>query len=70
MAFRVSITKQDRRRELASGRVVVQTRYFVNYRDPKTGKRKLPSFERQKDALAFRNELIASVETRHLCVRA
>ena len=62
MAFRVSITKQDRRRKLASGEVVVQTRYFVNFCDPKTGKRKLPSFERQKDALAFRNELIAGVE--------
>ena len=41
----------------------MQTRYFVNYRDPKTGKRKLPSFERQKDAAAFRNQLLASVET-------
>ena len=63
MTFRISITKQDRRRRLASGRIVVQTRYFVNYRDPKTGERKLPSFERQKDAVAFRNRLLASVET-------
>jgi integrase len=55
MTFRVSITKQARRRKLGSGHVVVQTRYFVNYCDPKTGKRKLPSFERQKDAFAFRN---------------
>jgi integrase len=62
MTFRVSITKQDRRRKLKDGRVVVQTRYFVNYRDPKTGNRKLPSFERQKDAAAFRNQLLASVE--------
>ncbi len=63
MTFRVSITKQDRRRKLKAGRVVVQTRYFVNFRDPKTGKRQLPSFERQKDAAAFRNQLLASVET-------
>jgi integrase len=63
MTFRVSITKQARRRKLGSGHVVVQTRYFVNYYDPKTGKRKLPSFERQKDAVAFRNQLLASVET-------
>ncbi|MCW5696324.1 MAG: site-specific integrase [Bauldia sp.] len=63
MAFRVSITKQDRQRRLKSGSSVVQTRYFVNYRDPKTGERRLPSFERQKDAVAFRNQLVAAIET-------
>lgn len=61
--FRVSITRQERRRVLGSGKVVVQTRFFVNHRCPKTGARKLPSFERFKDALAFKNKLIAAVET-------
>ena len=63
MPFRVSITKQARKRKLSSGRIVVQVRHFVNYRDPKTGQRRLPSFERQKDAVAFRNQLVANVET-------
>jgi integrase len=62
VAFRVSITKQDRKRKLLSGRTIVQTRYFVNYREPKTGERKVPSFERQKDAEAFRNKLIADIQ--------
>jgi len=63
MAFRVSITKQDRKRKLKGDRVVVQTRYFVNYSDPKTGQRRMPSFERRKEAEAFRNQLVVSVET-------
>jgi integrase len=62
MTFHVSITKQNRRRTLASGQTMIQPRWFVNHRDPKTGERKLPSFERLKDAEAFRNQLLASVE--------
>jgi integrase len=63
MAFRVSITKQDRKRKLGGGRIVVQTRYFVNYRDPKTGLRRLPSFERKEEAQEFRNKLVTAIET-------
>lgn len=60
--FNASITKQDRKRKLKDGSVVIQTRYFVNYRDPKTGERRLPSFDRNKDALEFRNKLLAGIE--------
>jgi integrase len=63
MAFRHSITKQDRKRKQLDGSVVVQTRYFVNYRDPKTNERKLPSFPTRKEAEAFRNKLVNEVES-------
>lgn len=63
MLFRHSITKQDRKRKLQDGSVIVQTRYFVNYNDPKTGARKLPSFPTRKQAEVFRNKLVSQVES-------
>lgn len=63
MAFRHSITKQDRKRKQQDGSVIVQTRYFVNYRDPKTNERKLPSFPSRKEAEAFRNKIVSEVES-------
>jgi integrase len=60
-AFNVTITKRVRRRTLSGGRVVEQTRWFVNYRDPDTGERKLPSFEARRDADAFKTELMGKV---------
>jgi integrase len=38
-------------------------RHILNYRDPRTAKRKQLSFECQKDAQAKRNELIPAFET-------
>lgn len=62
-AFDPTITKRVRRRRLKSGRVVEQARFFVNYRDPDTGKRKLPSFELRRDAEAFRARLMSEVHS-------
>ena len=63
MGFTASITRRDRRRRLSSGRLVVQTRFVVNYRDPSSGRRKQLFFTRQKDALAMRDAIVASIAT-------
>lgn len=59
--FDVSVTKRLRRRKLAGGRIAEQTRWFVNFRDPDTGQRKLPSFATKREAEAFRTELLNKV---------
>jgi len=60
--FKITITKRERRRQTTDGRRVIHTRYFLNYRDPKTGRRLQPSFDRRADAEAARNEIVAAVE--------
>jgi integrase len=60
ITFDPTISKRLRRRKL-SDRLVEQTRWFVNFRDPDTGQRKLPSFETKREAEAFRAELMSSV---------
>jgi hypothetical protein len=44
----INLTKRDRKRTLRSGIVITQTRYVVNYREPRTGKRRQLFFERHK----------------------
>jgi integrase len=61
--FTASITKRDRKRRLQSGAIVVHTRFVVSFREPRTGRRKQLFFERQKDAVAMRDALVASVVT-------
>jgi integrase len=61
--FTASITKRDRKRRLRSGGIVVQTRFVVSFREPRTSRRKQLFFERHKDAVAMRDALIASVVT-------
>ena len=63
MSNAVNLTKRVRKRKLKSGAVVTQQRWILNYREPRTGKRKQLFFERQKDAQAKRNEIIAQIET-------
>jgi integrase len=62
-AFTASVTRRERRRRLASGAIVVQPRFVVSFREPRTGRRKQLFFERQKDAVAMRDALVASVVT-------
>ncbi|TXN19563.1 site-specific integrase [Methylobacterium sp. WL9] len=62
--FNISLTKRDRRRKLRSGEFVTNTRWVLNYTDPKTGARVQLFFERQKEAIAKRNEIAAAVEAR------
>lgn len=62
MGSSVNLTKRVRNRKLRSGAIVAQTRWVLNYREP-TGRRRQMFFERQKDAQAKRNQIIAEVET-------
>lgn len=62
--FNISLTKRDRHRKLRSGETVTNTRWVLNYKDPKSGQRVQLFFERQKEAIAKRNAIQASVETR------
>ena len=63
MAFTVNVTKRERGRKLKSGERVIQTRWVVNYKEPRTGQRRQLFFEKKADAQAKQNELLASVET-------
>lgn len=63
MRTSVNITKRVRRRRLKSGAIAVMTRWVVNYREPKTGKRRQFFFERAGDAQQKRNELITQIGT-------
>lgn len=63
-SFNISLTKRDRHRKLRSGEIVTNTRWVLNYRDPKSGQRVQLFFERQKEAFAKRNEIQMAVETR------
>jgi hypothetical protein len=58
----INLTKRIRRRKRASGEVVEQTRYVLNWSDPKSGAREQRFFERQKDAQEKRAELVAAYE--------
>ena len=62
MSLSINLTRRVRRRKLKSGEVVEQTRYVLNWRDPRTGAREQRFFERQKDAQEKRAELIAAYE--------
>ena len=50
MQIKITLTRRVRRRKLASGTAVKQTRYVLNYREPKSDQRRQEFFERQKDA--------------------
>jgi integrase len=63
MSSSINITRRDRKRTLKSGAVVTQTRWVLNYREPRTGRRRQLFFERHKDAQAKRNEVVAQIET-------
>lgn len=63
MSNSINITRRDRKRRLKSGAVVTQTRWVLNYREPRTGRRRQLFFERQKDAQTKRNEIVAQIET-------
>jgi integrase len=61
MSVAINITKRERRRKLQSGAAVVQTRYVLNYRDPRTGNRRQLFYERQKDAQRKASQIQAEV---------
>jgi len=56
----VSVTKRKRRRRLTSGVVVTQLRFVVNFREPRSGRRRQVFFTSHRDALLKRDDLLAS----------
>jgi integrase len=62
MTFSINLTRRVRRRKLKDGSVVEQTRYVLNWRDPRTGEREQRFFERQREAQERRTELIAAYD--------
>ena len=62
MTLNINLTRRVRRRKLNDGSVVEQTRYVLNWRDPRTGEREQRFFERQRDAQDRRAELIAAYD--------
>jgi hypothetical protein len=63
MSTSVNITKRVRKRKLTTGAVVKQTRWVLNYREPRSGQRRQLFFDKHKDAQARRNQITAEVET-------
>jgi integrase len=63
MPFTVNVTKRERSRKLKSGERVIQTRWVVNFKEPRTGQRRQLFYEKKADAHAKRDELLASVQT-------
>jgi hypothetical protein len=59
----VNITKRVRKRKLTTGAMVKQTRWVLNYREPRSGRSRQLFFDKHKDAQARRNQIIAEVET-------
>jgi integrase len=63
MTLRINVNTRDVRRRLRSGDIVMLRRYILSYRDPRTRKRSQEFFERHKDALARRDQLIADYKS-------
>ena len=61
MTLRTSITMRRRRRKQRSGVIIVQVRWVLSYRDPRTRKRVQRFFARKEEALAARDQLILNV---------
>jgi integrase len=62
MTLNINLTRRVRRRKQKDGSIVEQTRYVLNWRDPRTGEREQRFFERQRDAQERRSELIAAYD--------
>ena len=63
MHFVVNVTKRVRNRKLQDGYAIQQQRYVVNYREPRTGKRRQEFFALYKDAVARKHDLITRVSS-------
>jgi integrase len=61
MNINPSISQRKIKNRRRDGTRIQYSRYVVEFRDPRTGRRKAKKFERRQDAVAYRNELIAQV---------
>ncbi len=57
----VSIRQRTRRRRLKSGAVVSYPKFYANFNDPKSGKRRIIAFDLKKDAEAYKTKLLIAV---------
>ena len=57
-SIQISITTTTRRRKLKGGAVASYRQWYVNFRDPKTGKRIRRAKDRKKDAETYKAELL------------
>jgi integrase len=62
MTLNINLTRRLRHRKLKDGTTVEQTRYVLNWRDPRTGEREQRFFERQREAQERRSEFLAAYE--------
>src|ERR1700690_755284 len=63
MTIRTSITRRERKRVLTTGATVLHARYVLNFRDPRTGKRRQLFFRSQREAIAKRDSMLAAIAT-------
>jgi integrase len=61
--FNATVTVRTRKRKLKSGKITLLRRYFVNYKCPDTGDRKMPSFAIKREAEAKLAEVTAAVSS-------
>ena len=58
MDLPIKLTKRTRKRKSRDGSVVMQDRYVLNFRDPRSGQRKQLFFDRKRDAEAKQRDII------------
>src|ERR1700674_1891770 len=63
MTIRTSITRRERKRVLSTGATVLHARYVLNFRDPRTGRRRQLFFPSQREAIAKRDAILAAIAT-------
>src|SRR5262245_23397308 len=66
VTVKVSITKRKRRRRMRTGALVTHTRFVVNFREPRSGRRKQFFFTQYQDAVAKREAVVSGLAT-HRC---
>lgn len=62
MNLSFNVTKRTRRRKREDGSILVNERWVLNYRDPRSGRRHQLFFERKADAIARRDALVSEYQ--------
>jgi integrase len=63
MSIRTSITRRERKRVLNTGATILHARWVLNFRDPRTGKRRQLFSPTQREAIAKRDSILAAIAT-------
>jgi integrase len=62
MNLSFNVTKRTRRRKREDGSILVNERWVLNYRDPRSGRRHQLFFERKADAITRRDALVSEYQ--------